>query len=66
MRTRRQPNLNAMLGYQIMVAIKLGVDSYREGKVKFFDPKTQRVTDRPLVRPSYEGEGKNYDARPTD
>ncbi len=66
MRTRKQPNLNAMLGYQIMVAIKLGVDSYREGKVKFFDPKTQRVTDKPLVRPSYEGEGKNYDARPTD
>lgn len=66
MRTRKQPNLNAMLGYQIMVAIKLGVDSYREGKVKFFDPKTQRVTDKPLVRPSYEGEGKNYDVRQTD
>jgi predicted dehydrogenase len=66
MRTRKQPNLHAMLGYQIMVAIKLGVDSYREGKVKFFDPKTQRVTERPLVRPSYEGDGKNYDERTTD
>lgn len=65
MRTRKQPNLNAMLGYQIMVAIRLGVDSYREGKVKFFDPKSQRVTDKPLVRPAYEGDGKNYDERET-
>ena len=36
-RTRQPPVLNPDLGYKIMVAIKLGVDSYREGKIKFFD-----------------------------
>jgi predicted dehydrogenase len=59
MRSRKQPVLNPELGYQIMTAIKLGVDSYREGKVKFFDPRTERVADRGPARPGYEGDGKN-------
>jgi predicted dehydrogenase len=59
MRSRNAPVLNAQLGYQIMVAIKLGVDSYREGKVKFFDPKTERDVKKPEPRPAYEGDGKN-------
>lgn len=59
MRSRSQPVLNAELGYQIMTAIKLGVDSYREGKVKFFDPKTQRVVNKPEARAGFEGNGKN-------
>ncbi len=61
-RSRRQANLNPDLGYKIMVAIKLGVDSYREGRVKFFDPATQRVTSKPAQRPAYEGQGRNFKA----
>jgi hypothetical protein len=37
-RSRKQPNAPAELGYQMISAIKLGVYAYREGKVKFFDP----------------------------
>ena len=58
-RSRKQPNLHAELGYQIMVAIALGVESYREGRVKFFDPRTQRVVNKLPSRPAYEGDGKN-------
>ena len=36
--------LNADLGAAIMVAIKLGVESYRQGKVMLFDEKTGKVT----------------------
>jgi predicted dehydrogenase len=59
MRSRHAPVLNAELGYQIMVAIKLGVDSYRDGKVKCFDPKAQREVRKAASRPGYEGDGKN-------
>jgi len=30
-------------GYQVMVAIRMGVDSYRSGRVMAFDPKTRRM-----------------------
>ena len=43
-----------------MVAIKLGVESYREGKVKMFDPKTQKVVEKLPARPEWEGDGKNH------
>ena len=43
MRDRSEPVYNAMRGYQVMVAIKLGVDSYREGRVMAFDPKTRQM-----------------------
>ena len=59
MRSRQQPILNGELGYQIMVAIKLGVDSYREGRVKSFDPRTQKEVNRAASRPAYERDGKN-------
>ncbi len=60
MRSRKPPVLNAEFGYQLMTAIRLGVDSYREGKVKFFDARSQRVLDKPLsARAGYEGDGKN-------
>ena len=32
MRSREKPVYDVLRGYQVMVAIKLGVDSYREGK----------------------------------
>lgn len=60
MRSRKQPVLSPQFGYQLMTAIKLGVDSYREGRVKFFDAAAQRVLDKPVgARPGYEGDGKN-------
>ncbi|MCP5113603.1 MAG: hypothetical protein GY953_22450, partial [bacterium] len=59
MRNRTQPRLGPELGYQIMTAIKLGVDSYREGKVKIFDASTEKVAKRATPRPGYEGDGAN-------
>ena len=59
-RSRQQPNFPADLGYQVMVAIRLGVDAYREGKTKVFDAKTQKVVDRMPPRPGWEGDGKNH------
>jgi predicted dehydrogenase len=50
MRTRKQPNLPAALGYQVLTAIRLGVDAYRERKAKIFDPKTEMVVDRAAGR----------------
>ena len=59
-RSRKQPNAPAELGYQIIAAIKLGVYAYREGKTMVFDPGTQKLLGRPPARPSYEGDGKNH------
>jgi hypothetical protein len=60
MRTREKPNLNGDLGYRIMVPIKLGVDSYREGRVGFFDAERQQVAYSGPPRDGYEGEPKNF------
>jgi predicted dehydrogenase len=57
MRSRETPIYDVLKGYQVMVAIKLGVDSYREGKVKAFDPATRRVLDAPPARKVYLPEG---------
>jgi len=62
MRSRKLPNLHAELGYQMTVAIQLGVEAYREGRGKVFDPATQRVVERHPARPAWEGDGKNHDA----
>jgi hypothetical protein len=47
------------LAYQVMVAIGLGVSSYRDGKAKFFDPNTQRGTAAAPKRLSFEGDASN-------
>jgi predicted dehydrogenase len=59
-RSRKQPNAPAEVGYQIISAIKLGVYAYREGRTKLFDPATRRIVDKAPARPSYEGDGKNH------
>lgn len=59
-RSRQQPNAPAEIGFQILTAIKLGVDAYREGKTKFFDPITQQVVANSPTRPEYQGDGKNH------
>jgi predicted dehydrogenase len=45
-RSRKEPNLPAQLGYQAMAAIGMGVQAYREHQVLFFDRRRQKVTDK--------------------
>ena len=43
-----------------MVAIRLGVDSYRDGRMMGFDPQTERILAEVRSRHSgYEGDGSN-------
>ncbi len=59
-KTRAKPIFDADFGYQVMVAIKLGVESYRTGRLTHFDPNTERILDPARPRhPGYEGDGAN-------
>jgi predicted dehydrogenase len=60
MRTRKIPVLNPELGFQLMTAIRLGVDSYRQGRLLAYDARTNKVTDKFAGRPAYEGKGENF------
>ena len=64
MRTREQPVFDARFGYQVMAAIRMGVDSYRSGRMIAFDPHSERLIALPERRPGYEGSGKNVDEPP--
>ena len=64
MRSRGTPAFDARFGYQVMTAIRLGVDSYRSGRMIAYDPHSQRVLPTPEQRPGYEGAGKNVDEPP--
>jgi predicted dehydrogenase len=46
MRSRKQPNCHADLGYKVSVTIDLSVRSYREGKVYYFDAEREQVSDK--------------------
>jgi predicted dehydrogenase len=59
-RSRQQPALDADLGYKVMTAIKLGVDSYRQSRMMLFDPQTEQAVQQASARPGYEGTGENY------
>jgi predicted dehydrogenase len=52
MRSRQAPNLDVQFGYQLMVAIGLGVKAYREGA---------QMNWMPSKRHGYEGTGQNVD-----
>jgi predicted dehydrogenase len=45
-RSRKEPNLPARLGYQAMAAIGMGVQAYRENEVLFFDRRREKVTNK--------------------
>jgi predicted dehydrogenase len=60
MRSRSKPILNAHFGWQIMTAIRLGVDSYRQGRQMILDPHSQRLLDHAGKRASYEGNSENH------
>lgn len=47
MRSRETPVYNALRGYQVMVGISLGVESYRKGRVMAFDPVKRKVLSAP-------------------
>ncbi len=53
MRSRELPVYNVMRGYQVMTAIKMGVESYRQGRALAFDPKTRKLLSRPVPRKVY-------------
>jgi len=61
MRSRAKPNCDADFAYKIMTAIKLGVDSYREGKMMLWDPKREQRIDSAPARKIYEGDGQNHE-----
>ena len=43
-RSRKKPHLDELTGYMTQVAIALSVASYRQKKVKLFDPEKQKET----------------------
>ena len=60
-RSRKQPVFNADFGYRVMTAIKMGVDSYREGRQLGWDAAKERVVRAEVRRPGHEGDGQNHD-----
>ena len=42
-KTREKPNLDADTGYHAQVVITMGVQSFRQGKVLFWDPRAEKV-----------------------
>ncbi len=53
MRSRQTTVYNVLRGYQVMVAIRLGVESYRSGKVMAYDPENRRVLAAPPPHREY-------------
>jgi len=47
-RSREKPVLDAATAYRAMVTIAMSVQSYREGRVLYFDERNERITDRPV------------------
>jgi predicted dehydrogenase len=46
-KSRETPVLDALTAYKAMTTIGMAVQSYRDGKVLYFNEATQRVTDKP-------------------
>jgi hypothetical protein len=46
-RTREQPVLDALTGYKALTTIAMSVQSYREGRVLYFDERKQKVVYEP-------------------
>jgi len=49
-RSRKEPNFPADLGYKAMAAIRMGVDAYRRQDVVFFDPRTEKASTRSISK----------------
>ena len=50
MRGKEVVHFDAELGYKAMVAIRLGVDSYRAGQTMYFDRQREKGTTKPTFR----------------
>jgi predicted dehydrogenase len=50
MRTRQQPTLSAETCYRVQVTISMAVQSYREGRVLYWDAKNEKVVTTPPSR----------------
>lgn len=50
MRSREKPVLHGEVAYKTMVTIAMSVESYRSGKMLYFDPVKQKITDKPTQR----------------
>jgi predicted dehydrogenase len=48
MRTREKPHLDVETAAHAQILISLAVESYREGRVKYWDEKNWKAVDRPL------------------
>jgi predicted dehydrogenase len=48
MRTRQKPHLDVETAAHAQILISLAVDSYREGRVKYWDEKSWKAVDKPL------------------
>ncbi|WP_291984019.1 Gfo/Idh/MocA family oxidoreductase [Luteitalea sp.] len=53
MRSRQTPIYDVAKGYQVTVAIQLGVQSYKEGRALGYDPKSRRILTELPGRPEY-------------
>ncbi len=49
-RTRQKPVLDALTGYKAMVTIELGVQSYRQGRVLYWDEQNEKVVTEPVKK----------------
>jgi hypothetical protein len=49
MRTREKPHLDVETAARAQVLISLSVESYREGRVKYWDEKNWKASDKPVT-----------------
>ena len=47
MKSREKPVLDARTAYKAMVTIAMSVESYRSGRVLYFDAEKERVVETP-------------------
>jgi predicted dehydrogenase len=50
MRSRREPNLGAELGYKVMAAIRMGVDAYRQQTTVRWDARREKASARAIAK----------------
>jgi hypothetical protein len=48
MRTREKPHLDVETAAHAQILINLAVESYREGRVKYWDEKAWKSVDKPV------------------
>jgi predicted dehydrogenase len=49
-RTREKPVLDALTGYKALATIQMGVDSYRQGRILYWDEQNEKVVSEPTKK----------------